>query len=96
MLAVNGPLLLGSPLAPSADRCSLASFLLGSHLWSESPPGGQSGGPGGTLAGFCRALSQRTAHSAQSVWVRGEAGHAVVPLMQSSFTEKGVWPWKQQ
>ena len=62
MLAVNGPLLLGSPLAPSADRCSLASFLLGSHLWSESPPGGQSAGPGGTLAGFCRALSQRTAH----------------------------------
>lgn len=37
-----------------------------------------------------------TAHSAQSVWVRGEAGHAVVPLMQSSYTEKGVWPWKQQ
>ena len=53
MLAVNGPLRWGSPLAPSAGRFSPASSLLGSHLWSESPPGGQLGGPGeGPWQGF--------------------------------------------
>ena len=63
MLSVNGPLRRGSPLAPSVGRCSPASSLIGSHLWSESPPGGQLGGPGGgPPAGFCRALSQHIAH----------------------------------